>query len=325
MHDTVDDLTISHLKLLVSAADLRSFTLAGNAAGLSPAAVSKAIKRSEDRLGVPLFVRTTRQVRLTDAGERYLAACRSALALLQDAEQEATREQASPSGRLRISLPTPYAYWRLLPRLPTFLRRYPQIALHLHISEHPVDLSGDRFDLAVRGHELRDSGLVARKLEDAELVIVGSPEYLARAPSLKTPADLANHQCIQFRLPITGKMSSWSIVEAGVRKEVTTDGSIVCEDAYLGGVALAKAGAGLYQMYRFAVADELASGALIELLPDFGRTTRPFYVIYPDSVLQPARLRAFVDFLLTEVAGRSVRVGHVAAPAASDDLRINRR
>ena len=304
MSESLDDVTVGHLKLLLSAATLGSFTLAGHAAGLSPAAVSKAIKRSEERLGVSLFVRTTRQVRLTDAGERYIAQCRTALSLIEDAERQAADEQAIPSGRLRLSLPTPYAHWRLSPKLPAFVRRYPDIAINLHISDHSVDLTGERFDLAIRGHELADSGMIARKLEDAELVIVASPDYLMRAPSLTTPDDLATHQCIQFRLPGSGRLSGWTIREQGALREVMTTGAIICEEDYLGGLALARAGAGIYQMYRFAVAEDLASGRLVELLPAYGGATRPFYIIYPDSVVQPARLRVLIDFLTSEVAGR---------------------
>jgi DNA-binding transcriptional LysR family regulator len=304
--ESFDDITIGHLKLLLSIAALGSFTLAGNAVGLSPAAVSKAVKRSEDRLGVSLFVRSTRQLRLTDAGERYLVQCRSAVSLFEEAERQAGAEQAKPSGELRLSLPTLFARWRLAPKLPLFFRRYPAISLSLHVSDHSVDLTGERFDLAIRGHELADSGMIARKLEDAELVIVASPEYLSRAPALNTPDDLQAHQCIQFRLPGSGRISGWSIRGGGIIRELQTTGHLVCEEDYLSGLALARAGAGLYQMYRFAVAEDLASGRLVELLPAYGGATRPFYIIYPDSAAQPAKLRAMIDFLASEVAGRSV-------------------
>lgn len=297
MHDAFDDLTIGHIKLLLSAADLGSFTQAANASGLSPAAVSKAIMRFEQRLGVPLFLRSTRTMRLTDIGERYVADCREALALLHRAEQAAADAQAEPAGQLRVSLPTPYAHWRLPRLLSAFQARFPHIQVRLHISDRSVSLGNDAFDIAIRGHELADSGMVARKLEDAELVIVAAPEYLARAPAPNRPQDLLQHQCIQFRLPGSGRISTWSYREGGVRKEIATNGNLVCEDEYVGGIALARAGAGIYQMYRFAVEEDLAAGRLIELLPAYGGATRPFYLIYPDGITQPAKLRAFIDFL----------------------------
>ena len=300
----MDGLTIGHLKLLISAADGESFTLAAKQAGISPAAVSKLVRRLERRLGVPLFVRTTRGMRLTDLGSHYVARCREALALLQQAEQLAMGDQKTPSGLLRVSVSGPYAYWRLLPKLALFRERFPEISLAIQISDRSVSLTTDHFDVAIRGYVLPDSGLMARKIEDAELVVIASPDYLAQAPAITVPNDLADHPCIQFRLPGSGRIAPWSFMEDGSRREVEISGDIVLEDQYLGGIMLAKAGAGLYQMYRFVVEDDLASGLLVEVLPEYGGTSRPFNVIYSGAGAQPARLRSFIDFVATEVAGR---------------------
>lgn len=302
MQRSFDDVMLGSLELLLSVAELGSFTLAANAAGISPAAVSKSIMRLEKRLGLQIFVRTTRKMRLTDAGERYVDGCRNALALLREAELSATGAQVVPNGRIRFSLPTPYAHWRVLPLLAQFRALYPQVKINVHISNQTVSLAGDQFDVAIRGSEPGDSGMVARKIEDAELVIVASPDYLAGAPPLDTPADLARHQCIQFMLPRSGKNSSWSYMDDGVARQCETFGDIVCEEEYLGGLALARGGAGIYQMYRFAIDSDLRAGRLVELLPAYGGATRPFYLIFPRNPVQPARLRVFIDFLMDKLA-----------------------
>ncbi|MBP1205272.1 DNA-binding transcriptional LysR family regulator [Duganella sp. 1411] len=301
MQRAFEDVMLGSIELLLSVAELGSFTLAANSAGISPAAVSKAVMRLEKRLGLQIFVRSTRKMRLTDAGERYVDGCRNALTLLREAEQSATGAQVVPTGRLRFSLPTPYAHWRVLPLIAAFRRLYPQVKINIHISNQSVSLTSEQFDIAIRGNTPADSGMVARKIEDAELVIVASPEYLRAAPPLRTPADLAHHQCIQFLLPRTGKNSLWSYVEDGVVREYEVAGDIVCEEEYLGGLALARGGAGVYQMYRFAVEDDLKAGRLVELLQEYGGATRPFYLIFPRTPVQPARLRVFIDFLMDKL------------------------
>jgi len=303
-----DGLTIGHLKLLVSAADGESFTFAAKEAGISPAAVSKMIRRLEQRLGVALFARTTRRMRLTDIGKHYVERCRTALGLLRDAEQVATGEQTIASGHLRVSVPGAYAYWRLLPKLARFRERYPNVSLTIQISDRPVGLTDEHVDIAIRGYAMEDSSLITRKIEDAELVVVASPAYLARVKAIALPDDLADQSCIQFRIPGNGRVAPWRFMQDGSPRDVETSGDIVLEDQYLAGVALAAGGAGLYQMYRFVVEDDLVSGRLVEVLSEHGGTTRPFHLLYAGGGTQPARLRAFIDFVVAELAIPSIAV-----------------
>lgn len=297
MQSTFGDIALSHIEVLLNVVDLGNFTLAAHAAGISPAAVSKIVSRLEKRLGIHIFVRTTRHMRLTDSGQKYVDSARQALALLREAELHATGAQTVPTGNIRLSLPTPYANWRVLPVLAEFREKFPGISINVHISNHTVNLTGDPFDIAIRGSELADSDMIARKLEDAELVIFASPAYMRGAAALKTPGDLEHHECIQFVLPRSGKNSNWIYMENRVMKEVATTGAITCEEEYLGGLALAQSGAGIYQTYRFAIDEDLKAGRLVELLPEYGGATRPFYLVYPRSSVQTARLRAFIDFL----------------------------
>ncbi|AGI24742.1 LysR family transcriptional regulator [Pseudomonas sp. ATCC 13867] len=295
-----DDLQLGSIELFCLAAETGSFTAAANEAGITPAAVSRSVARLEERLGVRLFVRTTRQMRLTEGGRNYFEQCRQALGQLVDAEREVTGGQSVPSGRLRISVPTPYAHFRLLPLLPAFRRRYPQVTVDIHVSNRNIDFADEGYDLAVRGREPADSSLVARRLEDAELVVVGTPDYLRRAGTPRTLDDLDGHECIQYELPSTGRRVPWSFRVNGRVVEVETSGSCTVLEDHLATATLAKHGGGLMQAYRFTVQAELAAGELVEVLGDYGGTTRPFLLIYPHARHVPSRVRAFIEFMLEQ-------------------------
>ncbi|HWD33549.1 MAG TPA: LysR family transcriptional regulator [Pseudomonas sp.] len=293
-----DDVQLGSIELFCLAAETSSFTAAAAQAGVTPAAVSRSVARLEERLGVRLFVRTTRQVRLTEGGRRYFEQCRQALTQLVDAEREVTGAQVVPSGLLRISMPTPFAHYRLLPRLPQFRQRYSQVRIDVHVSNRNIDFADEGYDLAIRGREPADSNLIARRLEDAELVVVATPDYLRRAGTPASPQDLQDHECIQFELPSSGRVSTWSFRLDGKPLEVETSGSYTCLEDFLATVTLVKSGAGLMQAYRFTVQQELDSGQLVEVLGDFGGTSRPFMLIYPHARHVPSRVRAMIDFLL---------------------------
>lgn len=298
MQRRFEDLMLGSVELFCLAAELQSFTAAANAAGVTPAAVSRSVSRLEERLGVRLFVRTTRQIRLTAAGQRYMEQCRSALALLNEAEREVTGQQAEPAGKLRISLPTPYAHHRVLPLLGEFRQRYPLVQVDVHISNRNIDFAEEGYDLAIRGRPPPDSNLVARKLEDAEMVLVAAPGYLRRAGTPRTLEDLREHDCIQFELPSTGRNIPWIFMRDGRQIELPTSGGTSCSGDVLGGVSLARHGAGLFQTYRFVVQDDLRRGDLVEIMPAFGGASRAFTLLYPHVRHVSLRVRTFVDFLL---------------------------
>jgi DNA-binding transcriptional LysR family regulator len=303
-----DDLMLGSLELLCLAAEHESFTLAAQAAGLNPAAVSRTIARLEDRLGVRLFVRTTRRIHLTEAGRTYFEHCRQALALMRDAESRITGEQQAPSGLLRISVASPYGHYRVLPLLPRFRSRYPQVEFEVHMGNRNIDFTAEDFDLAIRGRTPPDSTLVARKLEDAELVLVAAPSYLARAGTPRSLQELSRHECLQFLLPSTGQPIPWLFRHEGQDVEVHTPNSYRCVEDYLGPVTLARLGAGLLQTYRYIVQDDLEQGRLRELLTEAGGRSRPFSLIYPNRQHTALRVRAFIDFLTEELSTSSKRL-----------------
>ncbi|WP_457442660.1 LysR substrate-binding domain-containing protein [Roseateles sp. P5_E4] len=299
MNRQFDDLMLGSLELFCAAAELGGFTAAATAAGVTPAAVSRTVARLEERLGVRLFVRTTRQIRLTDAGQAYYEQCRQVLNQLVEAEREVSGRQAAPSGLLRISVPTTYGHHRLLPRLPAFRERYPEIRVDVHVSNRNIDFAAEGYDLAVRVRAPADSTLIARHLEDAELVLVAAPDYLRLRGEPQSLDELAQHDCIQFELPSSGRTIPWLFRVDGKDVERPTVGGTSCSDDVLAGVTLARHGAGIFQAYRFTVEEELRQGRLVELLKPLGGRSRPFNLLYPHQRHVPLRVRCFVDFLLS--------------------------
>lgn len=296
-----DDLQLGSIELFCLTAQHRGFTAAAKAAGLTPAAVSRSVARLEGRLGVQLLMRTTRQVRLTDAGQRYYDQCHQALGQLMEAEREVTGQQHAPSGPVRVSLPTSYGHYRVLPLLPAFARKYPAIELDLQLTNRNVDFTAEGFDLAVRARALPDSGLVSRKLEDAALVIVASPTYLRGRRKPRKAEDLLLHECLPFVQPNTGQPVPWLVWQKDRFVELAITGRLRCTDDVLGPVTLARAGAGVLQTYRFLVEDDLREGRLIELLPEWGGASRPFSLLYPADSHKPLRVRVLIDYLVANL------------------------
>ncbi len=306
-----DDILLGSIELFCLAAEFKSFTAAAVEAGVTPAAVSRSVSRLEERLGVRLFVRTTRQVRLTDPGQAYFAQCREALGRLVEAEREVTGQQLAPSGVLRISVPTPYGHCRVLPMLGDYRALHPQVQVEVHLSNRNIDFAEEGYDLAIRVRPPPDSNLIARKLEDAQLVVVATPAYLARCGTPATLADLAAHDCIQFELPSSGRRISWMFRQQGVDVELPTTGSYCLSDDVLGCVTLVRHGAGLLQTYRYIVEADLAAGALVEVLQDCAGRSRPVTLLYPQNRHVPLRVRSFVDFLVKRLASPMLYSPHI--------------
>lgn len=298
------DLQLGSIELFCLTVQHGGFTAAAKAAGLTAAAVSRSVTRLEARLGVQLLMRTTRHVRLTDAGQRYHEQCRQALGQLIEAEREASGQQQKPSGQVRVSLPTSYGHHRVLPLLPAFARKYPAIELDLQLTNRNVDFTAEGFDLAVRARTPPDSGLVARKLEDAALVIVASPAYLRGRRKPRTAEDLQRHECLPFVQPNTGQPVPWLICQDGRIVDLAITGRLRCTDDILGPVTLVREGAGVLQTYRFLVEDDLREGRLVELLPEWSGASRPFSLLYSADRHKPLRVRVLIEYLVAKLSTR---------------------
>ncbi|MFJ1518942.1 LysR family transcriptional regulator [Acinetobacter sp. ABJ_C1_1] len=290
----------SSVELFCLVAENESFSKAALHAGVSPAAVSRSIARLEKHLATPLFMRTTRQVRLTPQGKMYFEECKQALNQILEAEQQLKNQKQQPSGLIRISVPTPYGHYRILPLLAKFSRQYPAIEVDVQLTNKNVDFIAEGYDLAIRGRQFADSNLIARQLEQAELIVVASPEYLKNFGTPQTLDDLQHHQCIQFVLPSTGKNVPW-LFNSNQTIEYQSIGKIRCLDDILGTVTLAKHSAGLLQTYRFIVEKELKNGELLEVLTKFSGTSRPFSLLYPHKKHESFHIRVFIDFLIQEL------------------------
>ena len=293
-----DSQMLGSIELFCATAELQSFTAAAAQAGVTQAAVSRSVSRLESRLGVQLFVRSTRCVRLSERGRAYYEQCRQALGQLMEAEREIKGVQAEAAGLVRLSLPTSYGHYRVLPTLAAFKAEFPNVRLEIQMTNQNADLVGDGIDLAIRARHLPDSGLIVRKLEDAELVIVGSPDYLGRWGTPASIEDLERHDCIQFERPRTGQAVPWLLHVDSQDIEVNTSGALCITGDILGLATAARAGAGLTQIYRFIVEEDLECGRLKELMPMFGGTSRPFNLLYPAHRHMPHAVRVLVDFLL---------------------------
>jgi DNA-binding transcriptional LysR family regulator len=177
------------------------------------------------------------------------------------------------------------------------------VQIDIHLSNRNIDFAAEDFDLAIRGRTPPDSSLIARKLEDAELVLVAAPSYIVRAGKPEMLSELAVHDCVHFVLPSTGQSVPWLFRQDGRDIELNPPASYRCTDDYLGMVTLARQGAGLLQTYRYIVQEDLSQGRLLELLPEAGGRSRPFSLLYPNRRHAALRVRALIDFLVEELSG----------------------
>lgn len=292
------------VEVFVAAVEAGNFTRAAIQLGLTPAAVSRAIARHEAALGVRLFRRTTRTMHLTDDGRAYADRCRQALALLAEAERELTRRRGAPRGLVRVSAPTTYGLPRVVPVIARVRARYPEIEIELNISNRNVDFVAEGYDLAVRMGEPADSELVAHKLLDASVGVFASPAYLAAHGRPRRLDDLERHRLIAFVRPSSGRMLPW-VFRRGDDSHVSINpsGALRCTDDFVACVALARAGAGLVQAYHFLVADDLARGILVEVLPGFAGRTRPFHLLQPPRRELTPAARVVADALIADASG----------------------
>lgn len=288
---------LGDVEAFIAVVEHGSFTAGAVALSTTPSVLSRAIARLEARLGRQLLQRTTRRLGLTEAGRVYLDQARAAFTLLEDAGREAQGHEGELTGRVRLSVPTTYGHYRLPPLLARFARQYPRVQVELNITNRNVDLIAEGFDLAIRLGHLPDSGLVARKLEDAALLLVAAPDYVRQAGAPRALEDLRQHVCLPFVMPRTGRLATWAFRDGGRDIEWLPNSAIEISDDVLGVVSLAEQGMGICQSYEFIVRDRLEQGRLVELLPALRGRTRPFSVLYAPHRRQSAAARAMIEVL----------------------------
>jgi len=283
------------MQIFVRIVERRSFTQAAEDLLMPRATATNAIKRLERRLGTRLLERTTRAVAPTQDGSAYYERCVRLLADLDEAE-DAFRT-AEPAGLLRVNLQPTLARHFVFPALPAFLARHPRIQLHVGEDDRLVDLVREGVDCVLRAGQLHDSSMVARRAADLEQATVASPAYLDRFGAPATLADLARHQAVHYVSTATGRPYPLEFMTATGLTPATPPGvvSVTGTEAY---TAAALAGLGLVQVPRYRIAPQLASGELVEVLPDLPPPTIPVSVLYPQARQLSARVRVFADWLV---------------------------
>lgn len=293
-------------------AELGSFAQAARELGISAVAVSQNISRLEKGLGVRLLARSTRQLSLTAEGQAFLAQCREPLAELDRACRQARDDTRHPRGRLRVTAVSPVAYLYLIPALPQFFERFPDIELELELSEDANPLIGRRFDVGIRVGALQDAAFVARPLGPLRMLTLAAPAYLAAHGKPQTPDDLAQHRLLVAHFtdreqPTPFMLQSRSAPDGpALPRMLPTTGSLagrfVCSD-YRGLLAACEAGLGIAQLPQPVALAALRAGRLQLLLADHTLQGLQLFLHYPSRQQLPARVRAFVDFVVQQFGG----------------------
>ncbi|MCK3776521.1 LysR family transcriptional regulator [Ensifer sesbaniae] len=277
------------------------FSAAARRLHMTPSAVSKIIGRLEARLGVRLLQRSTRSISLTSEGSAYAESARRILGDIEDAEF-AIQPGAEPRGRLRVSLPSAFGHRLIVPMLPDFIERYPEIDLELDFSDAIVDLMNGDADVAIRVAAQSDSTLVTRRLASNRRVICAAPGYLERHGVPKTPDELQRHVCLA--ITAHGRLNVWEFHDGSSRHAIRVRGSVEANSTEALR-RLALAGIGIVRLSEILVGDDIRAGLLVPLLTDCNHAeAEPITVVYPHRRFLPPRVRVFVDFLAEQFSRR---------------------
>lgn len=288
------------MEVFARTVELGGFSAAARAFGMTPSGVSKLIARLETRLGTRLLARSTRRLQPTPEGAVFLERAKRILTEMDDIEREVAAG-AAPRGRLRVNSNLPFGHRHLIPLLPAFQERFPDIVVDLVLTDTVVDLMAERADIAIRVGPLKESRLIARKLGESRLLLVASPDYIARHGVPRRVDDLAGHRCLAFNFQRQSR--SWPFKDKG--------GGIVQFTPRPSGFGsdgetvrlMAIAGLGIARLGAFHIGDDVAAGRLVELMKPLnpGDTEATHAVYVGQGGHLPARVRVFLDFLAANV------------------------
>lgn len=297
------------MRVFAAVAEAESFNGGARRLGLSPPAVTRAIAGLEQHLGVRLFTRTTRRVRVTDAGQRYLDAVRRLLVDVEEADASAIGATLRPRGRLAITAPTLFGRLFVMPGVIEYLQRYPEMSVTALLVDRVVDLIDEGQDVGVRIGQLADSTLQAIPVGQVRRVVCAAPRYLAARGTPQTPAELTQHAIISAGAVTPGQ--EWRFEHHGrsTRVRVEPRLTVTSNEA---AIAAALAGAGLTMLLSYQVGQPLASGALVTVLQEFESPGIPIHVVHREGRLATAKVRAFVELMVERL--RAEPVLHQARP-----------
>lgn len=297
------------MELFVRLADLGSFTRVAEELGSSKSFISKEIGRLEELVGARLIHRSTRNLQLTEIGEGYLQRCRELLAMMEGAESYVQEMQGTPRGRLKVNAPMALGITDLGRAFAEFMERYPEIELDVHLSDEPVDLIEQGFDLGLRAASRQfDSSYVGRVLADFRYYVCASPGYLASHEPIRAPTDLRRHNCFIYSYFRGG--ATWPIGDGvPISGKLRVNSTIFMRDAVLRGL-------GIGMMPSFVVQDAIVAGELVELLGEYTRPRLTLYALYPERRFVPPKLAHCIRFLRAWLARR---YGGPVTDEASDE------
>lgn len=311
MRDKVQVSNVVAMMSFAAVASTGSFSAAAEQLNCSKAAVSRQIARLENAIGVKLLTRTTRTVALTPAGRELYGRCSRIVDEVNETNQIMSGMLTSPRGDLRINAPVVSTLFRITEIIPRFVKQYPDVRVHVNLSDSKVDLLHGAFDAAFWVGEPYDSTLEAVKLRDYEMVLAGAPEYFRRKRKPTTPADLKEHDCIietHLSRPGEWQLSKDQTITVS-RGPLTSNSVRLTREAIL-------AGMGIAYLPRFLLADDLAAKRVTAVLSEYVSERLPLYVIFPKGHYVLAKVKAFVDFLAKAINEKPAQSNGQAARAA---------
>jgi len=285
---------LTSMATFVRVVETGSLAAAAKELRLSATMVGKHLSALEDRLGARLLNRTTRRQSLTEVGIVYLERCRQLLAAVTDADASVQTLRQAPRGTLRIASPITFGVQRLAPALADFLHKYREITAELTLNDRMPDLVSEGYDVAIRIGPLRDSKLIAYPLQPYRMLICAAPDYLARYGTPTKPEELGHHNCLG--LTLFDRRSQWRLIGPKGEHRVQVKGNLIANH----GPALrtaALAGMGIVMQPESLLADDVAAGRLISLLPNFAPPSRPMNLVYQTERRIAPKLRCFIDFI----------------------------
>lgn len=282
------------MKVFVAVGELESFAAAARRLDISPAAVTRAVSALEDQLGVKLLLRTTRSVRLTEAGGRYLEDTRHILASINEANEAAAGINAAPKGDLAVTAPILFGKKFVMPCIVRYLQQYPEVDVSAFFLDRVVNLVEEGMDVAVRIGQLPDSGLKALRVGKMRRLLCASPEYLERHGTPRHPSELQKHEVIAAGTlsPRTdwrfGAIDDPTLIRMKPRLTVTSNDAAI---------AAASAGLGIARLLSYQVADEVAAGRLQVILAEYEEAPWPIHILHRESKYGSTKVRTFIDML----------------------------
>ncbi len=283
------------MRSFVRVADLHSFTRAADALGISRAVVSTHVAELERHLRCQLFHRTTRRVGLTSDGAEYLGRCQRILAELEAADETLRRTRLSPQGRLRVDVPVVFGRALLIPALPKFTARYPDLQLEVQFNDRVIDLIAEEVDLVVRVGAVREPHLVARRVVTTRLLTCAAPEYLRAHGVPAEPEELRRHQLVGHLAAGSRRARKWQFQRGALRKQLSLTFSVAFNSVEAQIMAAIR-NAGIVQTMDLVVAEALATGRLEVVLREWSAPGAPISVVCRSALRDSAKIRVFADF-----------------------------